>query len=234
MAREAVEKYRNTIENHYNVVSASGNEVYGVTELQKWEGHRLYLHIYFDSDKAAGEKKAFNHKLHTTYEALCNGANIKDEKFVEKYFTIKETKIRGRKVFYNDEAIESHLKNRVGWFVMASNFIKDKTEALAIYREKDCVGKSFDDLKNQMDMKRLRVHSEETMNGRIFVQFLTLIIAVWIRQKLLEVKWANKYSYQEIMNEIGELKKVSESGKRKNLTLQTISLQNQIIELFGL
>lgn len=36
------------------------------------------------------------------------------------------------------------------------------------------------------------------------------------------------------MNEIGELKKVSESGKRKNLTLQTISLQNQIIELFGL
>lgn len=99
-----------------------------------------------------------------------------------KNFTIKETKIRGRKVFYNDEAIESHLKNRVGWFVMASNFIKDKTEALAIYREKDCVEKSFDDLKNQMDMKCLRIHSEETMNGWIFVQFLTLIIAVWIRQ----------------------------------------------------
>lgn len=85
MAREVVEKYRNTIENHYNVVSVSGNEVYGVTELQKWEGHRLYLHIYFDSDKAAGEKKAFNHKLHTTYETLCNGANIKDEKFVKKF-----------------------------------------------------------------------------------------------------------------------------------------------------
>lgn len=234
IAREAVEKYRDKIESHYNVVSVSGNEVYGVTDLQKWEGHRLYLHIYFDSDKAAGEKKAFNHKLHTTYEALCSGEKIKDEEFAEKYFIIKETKVRGRKVLYNDEAIESHLKNRVGWFVMASNFIKDKKEALAIYREKDSVEKSFDDLKNQMDMKRLRVHSEEAMNGRIFLQFIALILTVWIRQKLSEAKWAKKYSYQEIMNEIGELKKISELGKRKNLTLQTTSLQNQIIELFGL
>lgn len=234
IAKEAVEKYRDTIESHYNVVSVAGDEVYGVTELQKWEGHRLYLHIYFDSDKAAGEKKAFNHKLHTTYQALCNDEKVNDEKFVETYFTIKETKVRGRKVLYNDAAIENHLKNRVGWFVMASNFIKDKTEALTIYREKDCVEKSFDDLKNQMDMKRLRVHSEETMNGRIFIQFLTLILVVWIRQKLSEVKWSNKYSYQEIMNEIGELKKISVEGKRKNLTLQTTSLQNQIMELFGL
>lgn len=234
IAKEAVKKYRDTIESHYNVVSVAGDEVYGVTELQKWEGHRLYLHIYFDSDKAAGEKKAFNHKLHTTYQTLCNDEKVNDEKFVETYFTIKETKVRGRKVLYNDAAIESHLKNRVGWFVMASNFIKDKTEALTIYREKDCVEKSFDDLKNQMDMKRLRVHSEEAMSRRIFIQFLTLILVVWIRQKLSEVKWSNKYSYQEIMNEIGELKKISVEGKRKNLTLQTTSLQNQIIELFGL
>ena len=83
-------------------------------------------------------------------------------------------------------------------------------------------------------MKRLRVHSEEAMSRRIFIQFLTLILVVWIRQKLSEVKWSNKYSYQEIMNEIGELKKISVEGKRKNLTLQTTSLQNQIIELFGL
>lgn len=234
LARDAVEKYRNTIENHHNVISISDDDVYGVTELQKWNGHRLYLHVYFDSDKAAGERKAFNRKLHRTYRALCAGETVEDEKFAEQYFIVKETKVRGRKVEYNEEEINNHMKNRVGWFVMASNFIKDTTEALTIYREKDSVEKSFDDLKNQMDMKRLRVHSEEAMNGRIFIQFLTLILTVWIRQKLSETKWADKYSYREIMSEISELKKISVEGKRKDLVFQTTNLQNQIIELFGL
>ena len=117
-----------------------------------------------------------------------------------------------------------------------SNFIKDSVEALTVYREKDSVEKSFDDLKNQLDMKRLRVHSEQAMNGRIFLQFLSLILTVWIRRKLSEAKWAKRYSYSQIMDEIGELKQVTYFGKRKNknLVLTTTKLQDQIIELFEL
>ncbi len=43
------------------------------------------------------------------------------------------------------------------------------------YRDKDVVEKSFDDLKNQLDMKRLRVHSSATVAGRLFVQFIDLL-----------------------------------------------------------
>ncbi|RDI91906.1 hypothetical protein Q502_10610, partial [Mesotoga sp. Brook.08.YT.4.2.5.2.] len=53
--------------------------------------------------------------------------------------------------------------------------IKDPVEALRVYRNKDTIEKSFDDLKNQLDMKRLRIHSAASMDGRLFVQFIALI-----------------------------------------------------------
>ena len=43
--------------------------------------------------------------------------------------------------------------------MLATNDIKDPVEALEIYRMKDTVEKHFDDLKNDLDMKRLRIHS---------------------------------------------------------------------------
>jgi hypothetical protein len=58
-----------------------------------------------------------------------------------------------------------------------TNGVKDPIEALQIYRDKDVdvVEKSFDDLKNQLDMKHLRMHRSAAVDGRLFVQFITLI-----------------------------------------------------------
>ena len=58
----------------------------------------------------------------------------------------------------------------VGWFVIATNDIKDAAKALEIYRQKDTVEKHFDDLKNDLDMKRLRIHTSAAMKGRLFIQ----------------------------------------------------------------
>lgn len=120
--------------------------------------------------------------------------------------------------------------------MLVSNFIKDATEALTVYREKDNVEKSFDDLKNEHDMKRLRVHSEEAMNGRLFLQFLSVILTVAIRNKLAEENWTDRYSLRQIMDEIGELKQVRpvEGRSRKKVVLATTPLQDQIIKLFEL
>ncbi len=40
-------------------------------------------------------------------------------------------------------------------------------EALRAYRQKDAVEKNFNDLKNDLDMKRLCIHTNATMEGRI-------------------------------------------------------------------
>jgi transposase len=41
---------------------------------------------------------------------------------------------------------------------MLSNDIFDPKEALYVYRTKDKVEKAFDNLKNELDLKRLRIH----------------------------------------------------------------------------
>ena len=64
----------------------------------------------------------------------------------------------------------------VSWFVLISNDIRDATEALLAYRCKDVVEKNFDDLKNDLDMKRLRIHTNATMEGFSFSSYLLSLL----------------------------------------------------------
>ena len=101
--------------------------------------------VYFDSIKAALDEKKFSHRILTEYEELCSGSPVKEhQKDYERFFIIKETPKRGRKVEYNQKAIDTHRKNSVGWFVLATNDIKDPVEALEVYRMKDTIEKRFD------------------------------------------------------------------------------------------
>ena len=234
LAREAVEENRETIETAQNLLSVRENEVYGTTKLSKWNGHRIYIHTYFDPDKYRGEMKDFNHRLKTTYDELCAGEKPDDESFVEKFFIVKHTPKRGTKVLWNEEAIAEHRKSRTGWFVLASNTIKDPEAALRIYRDKDAVEKNFDDLKNEMDMKRLRIHSEKTMEGRLFVQFLALILSTWIKNKMRDANLFKKYSFREVMDELGAFKLVTFSNRKKLVVPQVTKMQEKLAEVFDL
>ncbi len=55
---------------------------------------------------------------------------------------------------------------------------------MEIYRNKDVVEKSFDNLKNDLDLHRLRIHSDAAMEGRIFIGFISLILMSYIREKM--------------------------------------------------
>ena len=47
---------------------------------------------------------------------------------------------------------------------------------MEIDRSRDVVEKSFDSLKNELDMKRLRTWTSETTQGKLFVSPLSLLI----------------------------------------------------------
>lgn len=59
----------------------------------------------------------------------------------------------------------------------------DSLEALRVYCEKDVEKKCFDDLKNGLDMKRLRVHLSGRMTSRI---------RKTVQEKLLSSKYTPK------------------------------------------
>lgn len=233
LATNAVKENREGMDSHHNLICVDGEDIYAVTDLVKWKGHRCYRHTYFDSLKAELENRGFTHRLKECYDALCAGSEkTADAEFISKYFLVTTYPKRQRRIEYNEDIIRMHKENNIGWFVLISNDIKDAAEALRAYRQKDAVEKNFDDLKNDLDMKRLRIHTNATMEGRIFIQFVSLILTTYLKGVMDKYGWTRNHNLQEIFSEMKSLKQVTVDGKRKKLVTTPTAFQQSIMELY--
>ena len=115
-----------------------------------------------------------------------------------------------------------------------STSIKDPFKALEIYRNKDVVENCFDDLKNQLDMKRLRVHSSKVMDSRIFLQFLALIIISRLRQTAAKNEALKNMTVREIMEAMEPLVKIKFKKRYGTILTETTPLQRSILQAFKL
>ena len=94
--------------------------------------------------------------------------------------------------------------------------------------------KCFDDLKNDLDMKRIRMHSAAAMEGRIFIQFISLLITARLKQVMNEAGWFKDYDLQEVLNEMKTVRTVSIQGTRKRYTTELTPFQKKIFGLYHL
>ena len=185
---------------------------------------RMYLHIYFSPERALEDETAFNNRMAELQRELETGQRHPDhEKLYAKYFDIKSTPVRGMKVSAKEEAI-AEAKRNYGYFALVSNEIKGAIEALEIYRNKDLVEKGFKNLKERLNLRRLAVSSEKSLDGKLFVQFIALIFLSCITRKMQEKKLFKKYTMQEVLDEFdviecfeipGQKLQVGETTKRQ-------------------
>jgi Transposase len=144
---------------------------------------RMYLHLYYNSERALEDEKSLNTLLCTLQAELERGKrNPEHEKQYAKYFDVKTTPSRGPKVTARQEAIVEAKKN-YGYFVLLSNEVKDPVEALEIYRNKDLVEKAFGNLKERLNFSRLAVSSDRSLDGKLFVEFIALIHLSYIKNR---------------------------------------------------
>ena len=228
---------------HYEFIASPRNylktgkdeALYASTSLYKWgnNNHRLYVHVYYNAEHAANNYDAFTRKLIALKAELLSGKPIQaHEKLYERYFIIKQTPKRGLSIEFNDEEILKFRKRYSGFFCIISNKIKQADEALSVYRGKDIVENCFDDLKNHLDMKRLRVHGSEAMDTRLFLQFLALIYVSEIRQVSKTNDKLKYLSVREVMEHMESLSEIKSSAKAKVMLTETSPLQRQILEAF--
>lgn len=103
----------------------------------------MYLHLYYNRQKAVDDELEFTKKMIMLNEEIINGNLVKEHsKLYEKYFDIKSTPKRGVKATAKQEVMDE-AKNNYGYFALISNELKDPVEALQIYRNKDLVEKAF-------------------------------------------------------------------------------------------
>lgn len=170
-------------------VEYNGCPVHAVTKLRYIQGHRVYDHFFY-SDRLAGKDNAeLSRMVKAVSEKLRKGGVITapaEQAVAEACFIVKKTPKRGVSVKALPDAVAQLRKKEGGFFVIRSNQFKSAADALETYRLRDGIEKQFDDMKNQGDMKRLRVHSAHNMRARIFLQFIAQILRCDVQQMLKE------------------------------------------------
>jgi transposase len=163
-------------------------------------------------------------------EELQSGRLVEEhQEAYSTFFVVKTTPKRGTKVSYNTEAVAQYINRYSGFQVLLANSIKDPVETLQIYRDKDVVEKCFDDLKNQLDMKRLRMHTSQTVDGRLFVQFVALIYMSALRAEMRKSGLIERYTVREPLQEMETLTKVKYSGKYGYILTEVTKPQREIL-----
>ena len=179
---------------------------------------RVYLHFYYNDQKATDDKARFNAMLDRLENNLVNGIpDPADEKLYQKYFVIKETPVRGKTYCFKEDAIRKAEKH-YGYFVLMTNGIKDPVEAIRIYRLKDLIEKSFGNLKERLSMRRMSVASEENFEGKLFVQFIALQLMSYIKKQMDKNKLFSDYTLQSLLDEIDIIEYYQQPGKAHHLS----------------
>jgi hypothetical protein len=234
--QKAIDETRDAMHGPEGYRKVDGEIIYVHTMLHPWgKGRRrCYLHLYCNAYAAADYFDGFTEELLIYKEELESGKRVSSHEDAYKdFFIIKGTPIRGRTVLYNDEAIQKYRNQYAGFHAILTDDIKDPVEALRVYRDKDAVEKCFDDLKNQLDMKRLRIHSSLAMDGRLFVQFIALIYMSALRRDMRKNGLIEKYTVRELLEEMETLSKVRYSGKYGHILTEVTKPQRQILESLG-
>lgn len=207
----------------YSIYYTTFTTDWNYTEIKKRSGEvikekrRIYLHVFYNEQRGADDKSAFNRLLDALeYELLSGKRNPKNEKLYSKYYEIKETPARGVTLTPKQDAIDERTKN-YGYFALLSNGIKDPLEALDIYRSKDVIEKAFDNLKERLNMRRTSVSSDENLDGKLFIQFIGLIYLSYIKKAMGDHNLYKEYTMQGLLDELDIIELFKQPGKKSRV-----------------
>lgn len=173
---------------------------------------RMYLHIYYNALKAVDDDRTFNRRILSLRDELLQGKRKADhEKQYSAYFDIKETPKRGIQVSIKQDAL-AKAKKFYGFFALVSNEVKEPVLALEIYRNKDLIEKNFGNLKERLNFRRTLVSSEESLEGKIFVEFLALIYLAYIKKQMQDKDLFKKYTMHELLDEFDVIECYEQPG----------------------
>ena len=109
--------------------------------------------------------------------------------------------------------------NRMGKMILITNRTDlNKEQVLSLYKKRNEVERLFDILKNEMDGNRIRNHSNETMEGKLFVLFVTLAVYASLDRVMKEKELYKTVTLHELIYELKKIKVIETSDNYKFLT----------------
>lgn len=212
-----------------------GEGVYGCGVFGVFYGVEGVLHVYFDAGLAERKRCLLYRRVEVLEERLCQLEQLtkREAKRFRRYFKV-DLALDGSFKFERDYERIDGLARGCGFFGLLTNVGSGGSgEVLSVYRRRDVLEKGFDDLKNYLDMKRLRVHSFGVLEGKLFCCFVALIVVCELSRRLEGFLKSKSMSKAGLFLELEKIKVVlmSDGGRLLNPLTKT---QRTIFEICGL
>ncbi|MDR2781893.1 MAG: IS1634 family transposase [Holosporaceae bacterium] len=218
--RESIKSFNNYDEEH-EIYTSHSTEKWKYLEtdkkgnILKEETRKIYVHLYYNGMRAEEEKTRFIKALRKAEIALKESEDDSERHntLVEQYFDVKRTPEQGIQITYREEAIAQRLME-FGYFALLSNEISESRKAIETYRKKDMVEKAFDNLKEKLEMKRTRVHSDATLAGKFFLQFIALMYVSYIHKYMKQNNLYQNYTMQSLLDTLDVIERYEYEGHK--------------------
>ncbi|MBF0298912.1 MAG: IS1634 family transposase [Oligoflexia bacterium] len=202
----------------------------------------FFAHVFVDNEKKI---RIMNNLFQTIHEIekKFNNLVITKKNDIELFFEVKKQKEyreyfkvikKGHKycLLKDKDHNMQELIDRMGKTILLT---KDKdcssTEIINKYFRRDIIEKAFDDLKNELNEKKLRAHNKDSLQGRMFFNFITLIIQSYCLEVIRKNDKIKSFTVEEILNELKKIRCVSMLDCDKYIT-EITKTQKNIFEAF--
>jgi len=167
-------------------------------------GFRCQVHLLYSDEKMADEKYRFKTEFKKWQASIAKGLIPRE---AEPFFIItKDKNDVVLSVEENYEVIDTYMKGMGYFLIVSTDFQKSTADILEIYRMKDVIERSFDNLKNDLDIKRLRIHSAQAEEGKMFLAFLALILRTYVFNTIKPYILKKRLSLDRIFIELRKIK----------------------------
>ena len=151
----------------------------------------------------------------------------------EPYFTLTKHK-QGSGFDYevDTEKVEKIRKSKGFFLIFTTDMESTPEDTLYHYRAKDAVEKLFDQIKCDMDGNRIRTHSEQTTDGKVFATFIACVIRSFLLRKLNQYLTDNSTSMKKVFSQLSNITIVF-GAKGLRFTKALSKKQKQILKPFA-
>lgn len=220
-------------------------DVYGITVKAKvydTDEKESYFHLYYSYDREMKEQKRLHKEIRDMKNVLKKKENKKATfpKKISDHFDLTFDQESG--VFLlatpKTEVIDLEF-NLAGYFCIVTSDKMTAKDAISIYRSRDESEKLFCADKSFLGNRTLGVYSEESVEGKIFIEFVALIIRCRLYTLIKEevARTGSRSNYMNVpaaINQLEHIRIVWQADQVYRLTQALTNAQKAILSAFGM
>ena len=191
------------------------------------------VHVLFCQNLIGNQHDKFMERLKAEHDRLINDNEATVQKELAKYIKVYRKKYaRRRTVEYDIAMIAQHKNKYAGYICFLTNdkTIETARDTLTEYSTRDYIEKDFDEMKNNLDMKRIRVQTDARMRSRLFIQFIAEIYMREIRVCTRSSETCKKMTRKQVFSHIKTIYKVKFKGKYKDVYPELTRQQRDLLD----